>query len=1106
MNRTGLIFRNLWFFRKPWLGILAGVVISTAVLTGSLIVGDSVRFSLQQLTVKRLGKIRFALQPGDRFFRQDLAWELSVKTGMNIAPVMQSEGIAINSDKNSRINRVQVVGIDDRFNRLWDQCPVSLREDGAILSRNAAAKLGLKTGDAILIRINKPGKASQNAPFVSEKYSSVSQRFTVTAIADDRQSGRFSLKSNQSAPYNVFVSLKQMARVLDLGGLANLLLVGESGKMYTDLENLNIFLRQTWTIQDAGLNINISGKGKGDTSAAEVFRITSDRIFIGDTMAQAIKSTLPGSEGILTYMVNSISFRGRSTPYSFVTAMDDALLNQHLTGNEILINKWLSDDLGASTGDSIKLRYFIVGNTRTLKEDSSVFIIKKVLSMQDPLCDPALMPDFPGMADAGNCRDWETGAPVDLKRIRIKDEQYWNQYRGTPKGFIALKTGQKIWNNPFGTHTAIRFIDQPSALPKIRKSIMDKLDPAVSGMIFRPVFVEGTAAASNSTDFGMLFLSLGFFIILAALLLSSLLFSLHVTTRMRETGILTMLGFRKKQIGSLLFTEAAIIVILGGILGSIAGIGCNGLLLLGLNTLWQDAVRTSALEMHLNPVTLLAGALSGITMTMLVLFLTLRRVLRKSISEQVRGISSQSLKGNLSHKRIIGFIALFFALVALGMIALSFLLIPEANPGLFMLYGFSLLLGGVIGLYYFLWHLSETPGNGLPKFFKTIFKNAALNRNRTMAAVTLLALGTFSIIITGANRKTIGPEFANPQSGTGGFLLWAETTIPIRVDLNSKEGQRKSGLADEAELNGVHYFQIKQMDGDDASCLNLNQVSQPKLQAIDAAYLDKLKSFSFINFDPVVDQKHPWNALNHNLSPGVIPAFADQTVITWGLRKKIGDTLTYRTESGKILYLRLMGGLDNSIFQGNMLISDTLFRNYYPSVNGSRIILVNGPAGKQEIIANRLEHLFQDQGMMVSPTTERLATFNSVENTYISVFMFLGAFGVILGTFGLGIILLRNIHERRQELALYLALGFPKKFILKLLVTEHVFILISGIILGFIPALAGILPSLVSPAFHFPYTYILTTLFLILLSGVLWIFFPVRSILKKEIIPVLKNE
>jgi len=60
-----LILRSLWFFRKQHLAVMAGTLISTAVLTGALIIGDSVMLSLKNLVEIRLGDTHYALQTGD---------------------------------------------------------------------------------------------------------------------------------------------------------------------------------------------------------------------------------------------------------------------------------------------------------------------------------------------------------------------------------------------------------------------------------------------------------------------------------------------------------------------------------------------------------------------------------------------------------------------------------------------------------------------------------------------------------------------------------------------------------------------------------------------------------------------------------------------------------------------------------------------------------------------------------------------------------------------------------------------------------------------------------------------------------------------------------
>ncbi|NTW26666.1 MAG: hypothetical protein HGA37_18350, partial [Lentimicrobium sp.] len=262
MSKFLLILRNLKYYRKAYLAILAGTVISTAVLTGALVVGDSVRYSLGQLTDIRLGKTRFAIEAGDRFFRQQLATELESFTKSAVAPVLQLEGIAVNTDKNTQMNRVAVLGVDERFLKLWDAQMKRPGEDEAILSRNTAEKLNLKPGDEFILKIRKQAKASENAPFVSEREPLVVFRLKVSAIADDQQMGRFSMKSNQSATFNIFISLPVVSRKLDLYGNANILLIADTDSKNLDIQKLDSLLRLTWRPEDAGLEFrSLSGNG-----------------------------------------------------------------------------------------------------------------------------------------------------------------------------------------------------------------------------------------------------------------------------------------------------------------------------------------------------------------------------------------------------------------------------------------------------------------------------------------------------------------------------------------------------------------------------------------------------------------------------------------------------------------------------------------------------------------------------------------------------------------------------------------------------------------------------------------------------------------------------
>jgi len=1113
MNLRTLIFSNILYYRRPYLAVLAGVMLSTAVLTGALLVGDSVRGSLGRLTGLRLGKTQWAMQPGDHFFRAALASDISEKLNHHVIPVLQLSGIGINTFTGNRLQDIQVVGIDSTFKTLWTNAPVLPEDDEVVISENLASALGLKVGDALLIRLPRVGRAPQNAPFVADEAPPASLRLTIIAIAGEEEMGRFSLKSNQRAPFNAFVFLGQLASRVGMEGSANVLLVPGNASPELRIEQLDKTLSQVWKMPDAGIRID----RLDDTG---LYQLTSDRIFFDSKTVEAILETIPDARPVLTYLANTLSFRDRETPYSFVSAVDHGVLPANLLPGEILVTDWLADDLGIRCGDSLTMTYFVMGPLRRLKEESFRFQVSGIIPLMSVPFGESMMPDFPGMSDAGQCSEWETGAPVDLDRIRDKDEAYWNRYRGTPKAFISMEDGKRLWTNPFGNVTSFRLPDAGCRIPDAGSSdpviqsssrhdlhiastpldsiMMAGLDPSWYRMNFQPVKEQGLLNAANSTDFGGLFLSLSFFLIASSLLLTGMLFSLHARTRISEVGLLSGLGFPKRLILRILFSEALLVAIPGVILGSVAGILYNKLILFGLNTFWQDAVRTSMLTMEMNFSSLAIGAASGFLLAALVLYLSFGGLMRQIIAGLVKGDIAPVSTGIRGRKRIwlvTGILVLVVAIVLLVTL-LSGGLSPDAK--LFLSAGGLLMLGGISFLYGFLIWQSERPATGSAGLLKMVLRLGSAKRVRSVSAITLLALGTYTVVITGANRQTFYGTEQDRQSGTGGFLLWAESTMPLLYDLNMASGKDYFSLNDEPLLRDLRFLQLHNLDGNDASCLNLNQVHQPMMLGIPERAFDSLEAFSFVTILPEADAEHPWLTLSRELSPDVIPAFADQSVITWGLRKAIGDTLMYIDESGNELKVRLMGGLDNSIFQGHILVSDRLLKRRFPSISGTRVMLVDGPFEHRDEIAVRLEELFMDYGLLADPASDRLAEFNSVENTYLSIFMLLGALGVLIGTIGFGIILWRDNLERSAEIALYIAIGFRKKFIRTLLITEYLLILLCGMVLGIAGAVAGILPSLISPAYRLPGEFLLIILGVIWLSGTLWIVLPVLGLFRRQ--------
>ena len=89
--------------------------------------------------------------------------------------------------------------------------------------------------------------------------------------------------------------------------------------------------------------------------------------------------------------------------------------------------------------------------------------------------------------------------------------------------------------------------------------------------------------------------------------------------------------------------------------------------------------------------------------------------------------------------------------------------------------------------------------------------------------------------------------------------------------------------------------------------------------------------------------------------------------------------------------------------------------------------------------------ILADFGADARSTADRIAEFHRVENTYLSTFQTLGGLGLLLGTVGLAAVLLRNVLERRRELALLGAVGYGLPRLFVIVVTESALLLISGL-------------------------------------------------------------
>jgi ABC-type lipoprotein release transport system permease subunit len=1094
MTKFLLSWRSTRYYAWSHFSVMTGIALAVAVLVGALLVGDSVQFTLTRSALLRLGGAHYALDTKGRYFPADLADRLQSETAIAMAPALFFRGVALGPAER-QVNSIQIVGVDERFLGLATGPGKDLPEDGVALNSKLAAELGVKPGDSISIRFSKPSLLPHDAPLSSRKGDdTVRGTFTVVAIRGDEQSGRFSLTANQIVPCNAFVNLGSLQKLAGLAGKANLILAGDGGSQITEVR-LNRAVKTVWRPGDIGLAWR-----KGDDNS--YYQLESDRVMLDPAIGRAVFD-LGDSAKALTYLVNSISHEGQThaTPYSFVLAMeagaDLSLVPPAMKDDEIVINRWLADQLVVRTGQSVRMAYYQYDASGRFAETSRVFRVCGIVPMEVLTRERELAPRFPGLTDAGRCADWDIGMPLDQEKMEDKpNEAYWDEFRDTPKAFVTLKAGQAMWANRFGDLTAVRFRAGTNDAAALGALLLKNLEPGELGFAFTPVRHLALKASAEALDFGQLFLGMSGFVMISALMLTALLFSFAIQQRSRETGILLAVGFTPARVRWMLIREGLWVAGTGGLLGAGLGLLYARVLLWGLSHPWQGAVASTAIRFHAEPVTVLKGLVAGIAMALIALVVSTWRLTacpaRELLAES--GVRSQE-SGVRSHraKAILPCLGLAVAgaLVVFGLVK------PRHNPGELFFPAGALLLVSLLGfIRLYLIRLAQARGHFTLSALGV--RNLGRRRTRSLTVVGLLAVGCFMVFAVASMQENIEKGAAERSSGTGGFALYGESSIPVLDDLTRSSAWKKLRLDQEPGLAGVKLLPIKVRDGDDASCLNLNRAQSPRLLGVDPAA-----------FDPYAAFGANWSLLREPLADGCVPGVVgDSNTAQWGLQKKVGDVLQFKDERGASFKVKLVGTLPMrvSVFQGSVLIPVAAFSERYPSESGARMVLADVPEGKgraaREAMARRLGRF----GLNVIPSLDRLKEFHAVESTYLVMFLALGGLGLLLGSAGMAIVVLRAIRERRAEFALLRAVGYSNRQVRGMIAREHRLMLGFGLAAGVVSSLAVMWPNLHEPGVTLPVTTMLAFLAGIILFHLVWIELAIRWACRVPLLDSLRNQ
>lgn len=1151
--------------RHGWrvsLSVALGVATATAVIVGALLVGDSMRGSLRELTIERLGRTDSIVAPGIFF---DAAGVSDTGVALIYFPSGVLESREAGGDGNvRRAGSIQIIGCDENFWNLDDSGvqPSKLpNDDGVVMNQSAADELGVQVGDLVTIRLPVEQAVPADSPLGRRDIQTEGlPRMEVLEILPDRGLGRFAISPSQAAPQNVFLARSTIADVLDREGQANMMLFDQE----TTIDDLDIDLADLGLTLQRVTQTFPPGEQADSQTIIDYYSLTSSQLLLPELVVDRVTERLDRKNvvPVSTYLANAIERLDEAgkviatVPYSTITGVDnsDGLPLDYGTVPAaegvvpLVLNSWAAERLDAAVGTPLRVAYYepevengkeierhfdgVVTAIVPITEPATPYSRLKVATFDQPPTvynDPLLTPSVPGVTDQASISDWDLPFKLDRK-IDGVDDRYWNEYRLTPKAFMPLADAKRLFGSRFGETTGLRIAAGTSPnVEELRSRVSASLQPFYEdlGWSVRPIRRQQLTASRGTTPFDFLFLALSFFVILAAVMLIVMLFRLGLVERLPQFGTLLAVGWSPRQVGTLARNEGLMVAAVGVTIGLAGGVLYAMTVLWALRSLWVGAVTVPFLTFHWTPTSLLIGAASGWLVAAAALSVTCRSLTKVDVRSLLSGRDTDvQVAATANDGRPAGtpadrdarlrLIVMGMIFVAVGIAGAGAATGGQAAAGGFVGGGMLLLVAGLLAIYGRL-RRPRTIGSGHANARYSLGSLAARNASRhpLRSTLTIGLMATASFLIIAISAFRLEPT----EKGTGGFDLIAQSAQPLYRDISQADVQSNLLGPDAKLLNDAIVLPIRMRLGQDASCNNLYQATQPTVLGIPESMgmatagneKEPASGFDWWATDDLDEDASPWSLLRPPASGSEddpVPVILDQNTALYSLQMMggIGEVKSFEYGSGKVIHFRVVGLLSNSLLQGKLLIGNDNFETVFDDISGYQYFLIACGEADREPISRALENRLGDVGMDVSDARTVLSGMLAVQNTYLRTFQSLGALGLLLGTIGLAVSQLRSVLERRRELAVLRAIGFTRRRLAAMVMNETASLLLAGIGCGAICAILAVIPHALLSGLDPPVIEPLLIVAGIIVFGMLAGALAVRRVVRMPLMESLRSE
>lgn len=624
-----------------------------------------------------------------------------------------------------------------------------------------------------------------------------------------------------------------------------------------------------------------------------------------------------------------------------------------------------------------------------------------------------------GLTVGGNLTILTPSGPTALKVVGLISKSGAGLQNDGAVAVLPLETAQNLLElgsdvTQIDVLVVPRIAGSPRDLEAFRARLQETLGAGYQ-VIYPAARGQIVARMLTSYQVGLSFFSAVALFVGAFLIYNT--FTMTVVERTREIGMLRTLGATRGQVTALILAEAAIL----GILGSLLGVGFGVALSRGLSRAVAAVTITEITETAIPLEGLITALLTGLGVTLVSALLPAWRARNVSPLEALRvsgGIQGSPLG---RYGWLLGSGLMIVAYLALYRIPFR----PEVQVPIGMASIFVLLLGAtlVVPLTIGAAELVLRPVLAAVYGGEGRLGASNIERARTRTALTVAALMVGIAMVIGIQAMTNSFKVdinAWVQTAIGGDL-YVRSPIPMRLEL----GQRLLSDPAVASVSPVTYHQVRRAE----TVRESDRSDSMLFVGIDPATYGQVASFVFE--DDGGDTASALEALAQGDTVLISTTLADR----FGLGK--GDTLALETRRGWRRF-RVVGVVVDFSSQGYVINGNRAdLARYYGQSKVDQFIVALKPGYDPRSEAKRIEDRYgRGQHIAVETAADFRDKVSRLASDAFALFDVLGLIGVIIAALGVVNTLMMNVFERQREIGGLRSLGMTQGQVARMVLAE----------------------------------------------------------------------